>query len=141
MPVFGADCYRGVPKLLDCALDAVDGDHVPHLGAVLDVAARGDVAGEEGEPLTKSQGGGEPDRAEGDYGEQNEHVGLEAELLRGEQRGYGDYSDEDDAPEHVRAAKARVFGLAGDELGEPSGAQHAGDQDDERHERPAREVD
>src|SRR5919202_4160356 len=72
VPVFGADGDRGVPEFLDGALDAVYGDDVSHLGAVLDVAPRGDVTGEEGEPLAQSQGGDEPDRTEDDYGEQYE---------------------------------------------------------------------
>src|SRR5215210_9494790 len=138
---FVADRDRGVAQLLDGALDAVHGDHIPNLGAVLDVAACGDVAGEEGEPLAEGQRGDESHRCEDYYGEQYEHVGLEAELLGGEQRRCGDYDREDDAPEDVRPPEPCALGLAGDQLGEPPGAHNPGYEDDECHERAAREVD
>src|ERR671911_350097 len=139
--VLGADGDRGVSEFLDGALDAVHGDDVSYPGTVLDVAACGYVAGEEGEPLAEGEGGDETDRPEDDYGEQDKHVGLEPDLLGGEERRHCDHGREHDAPEDVRAAKPCALRLAGDELGEPPGAHHPGYEDDERHERAAREVD
>src|SRR3712207_7084749 len=72
-----ADRDRGVPELLDGALDALNGDHVPYLGAVLDVAPGCYVAGEQGEPLAQREGGDEADRGEHDHGYEHQDVGLE----------------------------------------------------------------
>src|SRR3712207_3816632 len=75
--VFGADGDRGVPELLDGALDAVYGDHISDGGAVLNVSPGGDVAGEQREALTEGEGCDEADGREDDHGYEDEYVGLE----------------------------------------------------------------
>src|SRR5919112_4196856 len=139
--VFGADGDRGVPELFDGALDAVHGDHIPYRGAVLDVASGCDVAGEEDEALAQGEGGDEAEGGEHDHGQEHDYVGLEAELVRGEQGGDDDYRHKHDAPEGVRAAQVRALCLTGRQLGEPPRAHHPCYQDRECHEDASREVD
>jgi len=64
----------------------------------LDLAARREVGGEEGEALAEGEGGDEPYSGEHDDGEQDHNVSLAAELGRGQQGGDGDYGGEHSAP-------------------------------------------
>src|SRR5215207_6855532 len=116
--VLGADGDRGVPELFDGAFDAVHGDHISYRGAVLDVASGCDVAGQEDEALAQGEGGDEAEGGEHDHSQEHDYVGLEAELVRGEQGGDVDYRHKHDAPEGVRAAQFRALCLVGRQLGE-----------------------
>src|SRR5215207_1022669 len=139
--VLGAEDHGGVSYLLDGAFDAVHGDLVALAYAFADVAAGGDVAREPDEAAAQRHGGYEADGGEEDDGEEDQNGGLEAELSGGYEAGDGDHDDKDRAPEDTPAVQARALRLAGDQLGEPAGANHPGDDYYERHQRPSGEVD
>ena len=58
-----------VAEFFDGAFYVVHGDHISLFDAVLDVAAGGDVAGEEDESLADGECGGDADGGEDNYGE------------------------------------------------------------------------